>query len=160
TTAIASRILRHAKTMVLKSEKSNSRILDEVQLFINRLHDDNPPSSRIQSAHIESQAMQLGAVLTRTHLLLVDDDMRNIFALSTVLAPYNLNIHTANNGREALNILKNNPDIDLVLMDIMMPEMDGYEAITAIRANKRYADLPVIAVTAKAMQGDRQRVLD
>jgi len=160
TTAIASRILRHAKTMVLKSEKSNSRILDEVQLFINRLHDDNPPSSRIQSAHIESKAMQLGDVLTGKHLLLVDDDMRNIFALSTVLAPYNLNIHTANNGREALNILKNNPDIDLVLMDIMMPEMDGYEAITAIRANKRYADLPVIAVTAKAMQGDRQRVLD
>lgn len=160
TTEIAGRILQHAKTMVLKSEKSNSRILDEVQLFINRLKDDNPPSSRIQPTNPESKVMHLGDVLTGKHLLLVDDDMRNIFALSTVFAPYKLTIDTANNGKEALDILKNNPGIDLVLMDIMMPEMDGYEAIMEIRANKQYADLPVIAVTAKAMQGDRQRVLD
>src|SRR5690606_31290599 len=140
--------------------KSNSRILDEVQLFINRLKDDNPPSSRIQPTNPESKVMHLGDVLTGKHLLLVDDDMRNIFALSTVFAPYKLTIDTANNGKEALDILRSNHGIVLVFMDIMMPELDGYDAIMEIRDNKQYADLPVIAVTAKAMQGDRQRVLD
>jgi len=99
-------------------------------------------------------------VLTGKRILLVDDDMRNIFALSTVFAPYKLTIETANNGREAVELLQSNAHIDLVLMDVMMPEMDGFEAITKIRANKKFAELPVIAVTAKAMQGDRQRVLD
>ncbi|MGV3764314.1 response regulator, partial [Parapedobacter sp.] len=160
TTDMASRILQHAKTMVLKSDKSNSRILDEVQLFINRLNDDKLSPSRIQSSHPESKTIQMDDILTGKHILLVDDDMRNIFALSTVFAPYKLTIHTANNGREALELLKNNPRTDLVLMDIMMPEMDGYEAIEKIRADKRFSALPVIAITAKAMKGDRQRVLD
>ena len=160
TTEMASRILQHAKTMVLKSDRSNSRILDEVQLFINRLDDDNFTSSRLQSTHPESKRLHMDDVLTGKRILLVDDDMRNIFALSTVFAPYKLTIETANNGREAVELLQTTPHIDLVLMDIMMPEMDGFEAIAKIRANKKFADLPIIAVTAKAMQGDRQRVLE
>ncbi|MEC3881436.1 response regulator [Parapedobacter sp. 10938] len=160
TTEMARRILQHAKTMVLKSEKSNSRILDEVKLFINRLNRDKLSPIRVYSTGPESKTIHMHDILTGKHILLVDDDMRNIFALSTVFAPYELTIDTANNGREALDILKDSPGIDLVLMDIMMPEMDGYEAIMKIRANKQFAALPVIAVTAKAMQGDRQRVLD
>ena len=160
TAEMVSRILQHAKTMVLKSDRSNSRILDEVQLFINRLNDDKLSPSRVQSLLPESKPIQMDDVLTGKHILLVDDDMRNIFALSTVFAPYELTIATANNGKEALDILKDNPGIDLVLMDIMMPEMDGYEAITEIRANKQLSELPVIAITAKAMQGDKQRILD
>ena len=160
TTEMAGRILQHAKTMVLKSDRSNSRILDEVRLFINRLNDSNLTSSRVQAPHPVSKKLHIGDILTGKCILLVDDDMRNIFALSTVFAPYKLTIETANNGREALELLQSNPHIDLVLMDIMMPEMDGFEAITQIRANKQLAELPVIAVTAKAMQGDRQRVLD
>ncbi|MFB2120633.1 response regulator [Parapedobacter sp. 2B3] len=160
TTEIVSRILQHTQTMVLKSDKSNRRILDEVHLFINRLNDDKSVPSRVQSVRDESETIHMDDVLNGKHILLVDDDMRNIFALSSVFAPYKLTIETANNGREALDALQNNPSVDLVLMDIMMPEMDGYEAITRIREDKRFVELPIIAVTAKAMQGDRQHVLD
>src|SRR5690606_1342045 len=85
--------------------------------------------------------------------------MRNIFALSTVFEGYEINVEIANNGQEALDILERNEHIDLVLMDIMMPVMDGYEAIENIRANKRFANLPIIAVTAKAMKGDREKTI-
>src|SRR5690606_28562155 len=132
----------------------------EVRLFINRLNSDKLISSRLQSASPESETIHMDDILTGKHILLVDDDMRNIFALSTVFAPYKLTIDTANNGREALDMLQKKPDIDLILMDIMMPEMDGYEAIEKIRADKQFSALPVIAITAKAMQGDRQRVLE
>ncbi len=92
-------------------------------------------------------------------VLLADDDMRNIFALSTAFESYDMNIEIANNGQEALDILERNEQIDLVLMDIMMPVMDGYEAIEKIRANKKFANLPIIAVTAKAMKGDREKTI-
>ncbi|MGE8422269.1 MAG: response regulator [Sphingobacterium siyangense] len=92
-------------------------------------------------------------------VLLADDDMRNIFALSTAFESYDMNIEIANNGQEALDILERNKQIDLVLMDIMMPVMDGYEAIEKIRANKKFANLPIIAVTAKAMKGDREKTI-
>ncbi len=85
--------------------------------------------------------------------------MRNIFALSTAFESYDMNIEIANNGQEALDILDRNDQIDLVLMDIMMPVMDGYEAIEKIRANKKFANLPIIAVTAKAMKGDREKTI-
>ena len=92
-------------------------------------------------------------------VLLADDDMRNIFALSTAFESYDMNIEIANSGQEALDILERNEQIDLVLMDIMMPVMDGYEAIEKIRANKKFANLPIIAVTAKAMKGDREKTI-
>ncbi|MNI28344.1 Polar-differentiation response regulator DivK [compost metagenome] len=92
-------------------------------------------------------------------VLLADDDMRNIFALSTAFESYDMNIEIANNGQEALDILARNEHIDLVLMDIMMPVMDGYEAIEKIRENKKFSNLPIIAVTAKAMKGDREKTI-
>jgi len=85
--------------------------------------------------------------------------MRNIFALSTAFESYDMKIEIANNGQEALDILARNEHIDLVLMDIMMPVMDGYEAIEKIRENKKFANLPIIAVTAKAMKGDREKTI-
>ncbi|WP_353126510.1 response regulator [Parapedobacter pyrenivorans] len=158
---MTSRIAQHTKTMVLKSEKSNNRILDEVNLFINRVKNDTSISNPLRMFnHSESKTVQFDNVLEGKRILLADDDMRNIFALSTIFASYRMHIETANNGLEALEALRKNPDIDLVLMDIMMPEMDGYEAIMKIRSIKKFMKLPVIAITAKAMQGDRQRVLD
>jgi len=158
---ITSRILRHTKTLVLKSDKSNSRILDEVNLFINRLKND-PSSTRAfpSFSSSASNGLPFDNVLEGKCILLADDDMRNIFALSTVFETNQMTVETANNGIEALAILQRKPDIDLVLMDIMMPEMDGYEAIAKIRADKKFAKLPIIALTAKAMHGDRQLALD
>jgi CheY-like chemotaxis protein len=92
-------------------------------------------------------------------ILIVDDDMRNIFSLSSALSEKEIIIFEAENGREALNRLNEFPDIDLVLMDIMMPEMDGYQAMRAIRKDSRFQALPIVALTAKAMKGDREECL-
>jgi CheY-like chemotaxis protein len=92
-------------------------------------------------------------------ILVVDDDVRNVFALTSVLENYGMNVVFAENGRDAIEMLHENPDVDLVLMDVMMPEMDGYETTQAIRQIDQYADLPIVALTAKAMAGDRERSL-
>ncbi|MNV66250.1 Polar-differentiation response regulator DivK [compost metagenome] len=99
-------------------------------------------------------------VLKDKTILITDDDMRNIFALSSALQLYDLKIVIANNGREALERLEESEQIDLVLMDIMMPEMDGYESMKAIRLQKRFAKLPIIALTAKAMKNDREKCIE
>ncbi len=92
-------------------------------------------------------------------MLIVDDDIRNIFALTTVFEKYDSKILSAEGGKEALNILKKDSDIDIVLMDIMMPEMDGYETMQHIRKQEQFKKLPIIAVTAKAMRGDREKCI-
>lgn len=102
----------------------------------------------------------LDDVLKDRHVLLVDDDMRNIFALSNVLELNQMKVLTAGDGREAISILKQNPQIEIVLMDMMMPEMDGYEAMTEIRKVNKYKNLPMLALTAKAMQGDREKCIE
>ena len=95
-----------------------------------------------------------------TNILLVDDDVRNIFALTSVLEERGIHILVAENGREALDVLDQSENVDLVLMDIMMPEMDGYEAMKQIRSKKALKNIPIIALTAKAMKGDRQKCID
>ena len=99
------------------------------------------------------------AVFQSKKILLVDDDMRNIFALSKILKERGMEVVKADNGRVALEILEQHSDINLVLMDIMMPEMDGYEAMKLIRAQKKFTDLPVIALTAKAMKDDKEKCI-
>jgi CheY-like chemotaxis protein len=93
-------------------------------------------------------------------VLIVDDDIRNIFALTSVLERYNMHILSAETGRDAIQILEDTPDVDVVLMDIMMPEFDGLDTTRAIREIPRFSDLPIIAVTAKAMKGDREKCIE
>ncbi|WP_411972949.1 response regulator [Sphingobacterium sp. Lzh-3] len=156
TTEQTSEILHHSQAMVLKSAKSNNRLIDEVNLFLNKIRSNKHEYTMFN--HSGASVIAENNLASKT-VLLADDDMRNIFALSTAFESYDMNIEIANNGQEALDILERNKQIDLVLMDIMMPVMDGYEAIEKIRANKKFANLPIIAVTAKAMKGDREKTI-
>ncbi|WP_437920890.1 response regulator [Sphingobacterium sp. LRF_L2] len=149
-------IRKHTKAMVLKSGKSNNRLIDEVKLFLNKISSED--YSPLKNMGKLDQVSQLSDSLQGKRVLIADDDMRNVFALTTTLQEYNMEIEIANNGIEAVDIVIKNPGkIDIVLMDIMMPEMDGYEAIEKIRQQKENANLPIIAVTAKAMKGDREK---
>ncbi|UIR55185.1 response regulator [Sphingobacterium sp. SRCM116780] len=152
-----SRILKHSQAMVLKSAKSNDRLIDEVHLFLNKINQD-PENKAIVSYKTKDFIPE--KTLENKTILLADDDMRNIFALSSAFEDLNVRVEIANNGQEALDLLNKENKIDLVLMDIMMPIMDGYEAIENIRKNKKYQDLPIIAVTAKAMKGDKEKAIE
>lgn len=151
-------IMKYTEAMVLKSNKSNDRLIDEVSLFMNKLKQDDKLTVQTQSK--SKGAATIEKALKDKTVLITDDDMRNIFALSSALQLYDMNIVIANNGREALEKLAETEQIDLVLMDIMMPEMDGYEAMKAIRTEKRFAKLPIIALTAKAMKNDREKCIE
>ena len=146
------KILSNARATILKSDKSSDRLIDEVNLFLNKIQDESyEPVKNIEP-------INSGNNLKGKCVLIADDDMRNVFALTTSLESYDMTIEIANNGREAVDILKAEGDkIDIVLMDIMMPEMDGYEAIKIIREELKLKNLPILAVTAKAMKGDREK---
>jgi signal transduction histidine kinase/CheY-like chemotaxis protein len=158
------RVLKHTDVMVLKNNKSNDRILDEVNLFMNKIRTDDPVPTKPLAYQVSGQASKdittLEKALKNRSVLVVDDDMRNIFALTSALQEYELNIQIANNGIEALKKLDEFPLTDIVLMDIMMPEMDGYDAMQAIRKQSRFTKLPIIALTAKAMKADREKCID
>ena len=147
---------RYSRSIIIKGAKSPERLLDEVTLFLHRVEARMPPDQQ----RLLLQARQRDTVLERRTILLVEDDVRNIFALSSVLEPMGAKLVIARNGREALEQLANTSDIDLVLMDLMMPEMDGLTAMRHIRANSDWDDLPIIALTAKAMADDRKQCLD
>lgn len=156
-------IMKYTEAMVLKSNKSNDRLMDEVSLFMNKLKNQGaspvyPTSNGVIKTNKASSTIE--KVLKDKTILITDDDMRNIFALSSALQTYDLKIVIANNGREAIEKLEDSNQIDLVLMDIMMPEMDGYEAMRAIRSKKKFTKLPIIALTAKAMKNDREKCIE
>lgn len=154
-------IMQYSEAMVLKSNKSNERLMDEVNLFINKLqHTQKTTIQSPASAPRPAKPSSQEKVLHGKRILIADDDMRNIFALSTALHEFDMNILIANNGREAIEKLNDTEAVDLVLMDIMMPEMDGYEAMKRIREHEKYGKLPIIALTAKAMKNDRQKCID
>ncbi len=150
------RLQKQAESIIIKGVKSPERLLDEVTLFLHRLEADLPQhlQKKIRMLHDKE------GVFDRKSILVVDDDMRNVFALSSVLEGKGMDVQVAENGREALDQLERYPDVDLVLMDIMMPEMNGYETMQHIRANPKFQKLPIIALTAKAMKGDRQKAID
>ncbi len=151
------KILSYAKATILKSDKSNDRLIDEVKLFLNKIHDVSYKPIRDPE---KINLLNRGNNLKGKTVLIADDDMRNVFALSTSLQAYDMTIEIANNGLEALKIMEERGDkIDIILMDIMMPEMDGLEAIKKIRSNIRYKNVPILAVTAKAMKGDKEKSL-
>jgi CheY-like chemotaxis protein len=136
--------------------KSPDRLLDETALFLHRIQENLPEAKR----RMLEQLRHADPVLTGRTLLIVDDDLRNTFALATALEMYQMHVIPAENGKDGLDILNSRPGIDIVLMDIMMPEMDGYTAMRAIRALPQFRQLPVIALTAKAMKGDRELCIE
>jgi CheY-like chemotaxis protein len=151
----AQRLEAYADAVVVKGGQAVERLLDEIRLFVRRLK-EGLPAARRPSASRAPQPLRL----EHRKLLLVDDDMRTVYALSAVLRAKGADVLVADTGRAALDMLARHPDVELVLMDIMMPEMDGYEAIRRLREDPRFAQLPVIALTAKAMKGDREKCLE
>jgi HAMP domain-containing protein/CheY-like chemotaxis protein/signal transduction histidine kinase len=145
-----------ARSIVVKGVESPERLLDETSLFLHRVVTDLPPEKQRMLERLNSSDEDL---VGRT-VLLVDDDARNIFALSSVLERRGMNVLTATTGREAIDLLEATDNVAIVLMDIMMPEMDGYQTIAAIRQNQGFRRLPIVALTAKAMKGDREKCLD
>ncbi|GAB7524744.1 response regulator [Paraburkholderia sp. 2C] len=150
------RLRRYSKSIIIKGAKSPERLLDEVTLFLHSVESSLAPE---QQRMLRTVRQRDNAFEGRT-ILLAEDDVRNIFALSHVIEPLGARLEIARNGREALDLLEQGADVDLVLMDIMMPEMDGLTATAQIRANPRFSQLPIIALTAKAMAHDRLRCLE
>jgi CheY-like chemotaxis protein len=145
-----------ARSVVVKGVESPERLLDETALFLHRIVTDLPPEKQkmLDRLHHSDEA------LVGKKVLVVDDDVRNIFALSSVLERRGMTVLTAGTGREAIATLESTPDVAIVLMDIMMPEMDGYETMQVIRQNSSFRRLPIVALTAKAMKGDREKCLE
>ncbi len=150
------RLKELTQAIIPKDARSLERLLDETALFLHRVEAELPPPAReiLRQAHREHPELE------GRKALIVDDDFRNIFALTSMLERWKMEVVRAEDGRQALDALQRIPDIDVVLMDIMMPEMDGYETIRAIRRLPQFQALPIIALTAKAMKGDRQKCLD
>jgi HAMP domain-containing protein/CheY-like chemotaxis protein/signal transduction histidine kinase len=150
------RLQAYAKSIVLKDVRSPERLFDETALFLHRVIEKLPEEKRklIDRLHGSND------VLRNRKVLVVDDDARNIFALTSVLENLDMEVFGATNGKQAIDILNSTPGLSAVLMDIMMPEMDGYETIRRIRRDTRFRTLPIVALTAKAMKGDREKCLE
>jgi HAMP domain-containing protein/CheY-like chemotaxis protein/signal transduction histidine kinase len=147
---------RVAASIIIKQADSPERLLAETALFLHRVEANLPEPKR----KMLEQVKRKDPVLSNRKVLIVDDDVRNIFALTSTLESYNMNVLHAENGQEGIKLLQATDGVEAVLMDIMMPEMDGYEAITAIRQMARFKNLPIIALTAKAMKADRDHCLE
>ncbi|MEK8017070.1 MAG: response regulator [Candidatus Parabeggiatoa sp.] len=149
-------LLQCSDHLPVKTVQSSERLLDEATLFLHQVeaHLPTPKRQMLRMVHDKE------SILTHKKVLIVDDDVRNVFALATVLEEKNMEVIAGNNGLEALELLAEQPDISIVLMDIMMPEMDGYEAMRKIRKQPQHRKLPIIALTAKAMKGDKAKCID
>jgi signal transduction histidine kinase/DNA-binding response OmpR family regulator len=147
------RLKKYADTIIVKDVRSPERLLDETSLFLHRIEARLPSDKR----KMLEQLHNADAVFEGKKVLIVDDDVRNVFALASVFEGRGMDVLFAENGREGLSTLQANPDVDLVLMDIMMPEMDGYETTRAVRELPEFKALPIVALTAKAMKGDREK---
>lgn len=148
------RIKQVADSIVVKTANSYKRILDEIALFLHIVEESSPKSQQRPN-----KVNALSEVLENKTVLIADDDVRNIYSLTKALEAHRMNVLSATDGKEALEMLKENPRVNIVLMDMMMPEMDGYEATQEIRKIPQYRNLPVLAITAKAMYGDREKCI-
>jgi CheY-like chemotaxis protein/signal transduction histidine kinase len=147
----------YAEAVVLKEGNSAARLLEEIRLFVSHVKDRLSPQARAQ---ISPAPLSIDVSFVGKTLLLAEDDMRTVYALSALLGSKGARVIVADTGRELLKLLDAHPDVDAVLMDIMMPEMDGYEATRLLREDARFSKLPVIALTAKAMKGERERCIE
>jgi CheY-like chemotaxis protein len=145
-----------SREIIIKDVRSPERLLDETALFLHRVAANMPAAKR----QMLERLYHPDTALSAKKVLIVDDDIRNIFALTAVLERHKMEILSAENGQSALDFLQKTPGIDIVLMDIMMPGMDGYETMQAIRKISKFKDLPIIALTAKAMKGDRAKCIE
>jgi len=149
------KLKRYAKTIVIKDARSPERLLDETALFLHRSQASLPELQRRMLEEIHAADSGLAG----RKVLIVDDDLRNIFALSSLLERQQMHVQFAENGRDGIEVLERDPSIEIVLMDIMMPEMDGYDTMRAIRRIPKFKSLPIITLTAKAMKGDRDKCI-
>jgi CheY-like chemotaxis protein len=149
------RLRRYSRSIIVKGARSPERLLDEVTLFLHQVESNLPPEQRRLLEEVRSR----DTAFEGRRILVVEDDVRNVFALSSVLEPRGAKVTIARNGREALEALGPTPNVDLVLMDIMMPEMDGLTAMREIRRRDGFERLPIIALTAKATADDRAQCL-
>ena len=145
-----------AKSIVLKDVQSPERLLDETALFLHRVVTELPAEKQGMIERLNGS----NEILRGRKILVVDEDARNIFALTSLLENQEMDVISATNGRSAIEIVTKTPDLSIVLMDIMMPEMDGYATIREIRAVPEFRTVPILALTAKAMKGDREECLD
>ena len=150
------RLKKYAKTIILKDARSPERLLDETALFLHRVEANLPEDKRQMLAQVH----RTDAVFAGKKVLVVDDDVRNIFAITSVLESNGMSVVYAENGRDGIEMLRKTEGVNLVLMDVMMPEMDGYETMREIRKDPQYKSLPIISLTAKAMKGDREKCLE
>ena len=146
---------QYASSIIIKGVRSQERLLDETALFLHRVVGNLPAKKRkmISSLHDKDK------LFSGKKILIADDDMRNVFAISKILKEKGMDVHKAADGQKALDILEKDPHMDMVLMDIMMPVMDGYETIRRIRSKKHFWNLPILAITAKAMKEDRAKCI-
>jgi len=150
------RLRRVVRSIVVKDFASPERLLDETAICLHRVQSTLPLAKQMMLENLHKPEV----VLSGRRVLVVDDDIRNIFAMTSVLERYNMVVLSAENGRSAIEVIGKTPNIDCILMDIMMPEMDGYDTMRAIRQNQRFRSLPIIALTAKAMKGDREKCIE
>jgi CheY-like chemotaxis protein len=144
---------KFSEAIVVKDASSPERLLDETSLFLHRVERKLPQEKRRMLEQLHSAE----DVFKDRKILIVDDDVRNVFALTSVLESHGMEVIYAENGKDGIEALRLNPDVDLVLMDIMMPELDGYQTMQSIRADETFKQLPIISLTAKAMKGDREK---
>lgn len=149
------KIMQYADSIVVKTAHSYQRILDEVALFLHIIEENQLP----QRSTPDQKLGSFDAVLKDKTVLIADDDVRNIFSLTKALEQHKMKVVSAIDGKEALTQLKENQNVNIVLMDMMMPELDGYDTIARIRKNPKFKNLPILAVTAKAMMGDREKCI-
>jgi CheY-like chemotaxis protein len=147
------RLKKYAETIIVKDARSPERLLDETSLFLHRVEARLPQSKR----RMLEQLHNAEEIFKGRKVLIVDDDVRNVFALTSVLEANGMDVVFAENGKDGIETLQANPDVDIILMDIMMPEMDGYQTMAAVREMPEFKQLPIISLTAKAMKGDREK---
>lgn len=147
---------KYADSIIIKGARSPERLMDETSLFLHSVSCAQGPASRAKAKEQQDKDF----ILSGKKVMLVDDDMRNLFAIASVLEEKGMEVLEAGDGREALSMLEEHPDLDVIFMDIMMPELDGHETIAEIRKQERFKKVPIIALTAKAMKGDKQKCIE